>query len=644
MTSLPRVSVVLSTHNRRELLSHALRSLLSQSDAPPHEILIVDNRSTDGTRDLAASMIRDVPDGRLIYVYEPQQGLSHARNAGIALARAPVIAFTDDDVRVDAGWMASIERAFSRHPEAAYVGGRVLPLWDTPPPSWLTPAHWSPLALQDHGDDAFEVGPRRPLCLVGANMAFRAEVFRTTGRFSPHVQLTPGTMGTTEDHELMRRVWDRGGRGVYDPAIIVRTIVQQERRTRRYHRRWHYEHGRSHARMRLPEMERSRARLLGVPVHLFRQAAIDAMQRVAMLFGGDRSAALRLETRLCFFVGFVRERIATRGRPEAAPETPALLPPTAPGEPLVSIVIPCYNQASYLREAISSALSQSHRPIEVIVVDDGSRDDTAAVASRYEGVTCLRQPNGGLARARNAGLAASHGAHVVFLDADDRLHPAAVERGLRALVESHGTAMAFGRSRVIDAAGDPVFTAPESAVRVPDGDGYAALLRSNIVWTPAVAIFDRRALDDVGGFDPTVNASADYDVYLRVARRYRVAAHEDVVADYRHHGAAMSRNATMMLRTTSRVHRRQRRSARRTATHLSAYREGRRFWQAFFGDQVIDTVRAAIRRGDVREFAAGLLTMARFAPGRLAWHVGRWVRNSLFAPASAKAAASPPKP
>jgi glycosyltransferase involved in cell wall biosynthesis len=629
----PHVSVVLSTFNRRALLMEALGCLLAQPHAPPHEILVIDNRSTDGTRDAVTALARDVTDGRLIYAYEARQGLSHARNAGIALARGPLIAFTDDDVLADPDWIAAVESAFARHPAAQYVGGRVLPQWQTPPPSWLTPAHWSPLALQDHGAEVFVVGPGRPLCLVGANMAFRADAFRTAGLFAPEVQLLPGTVGSTEDHELMLRVWEHGGHGVYDPSIVVRTRVQSERLTRRYHRRWHYGHGRSLARMRIPEMERSRGRLLDVPLHLYRQACRDLIDRLRAVIRRDAAAGFLAETRLCFFAGFVRERVARDGPAEDSTEVES--EPRPPADPLlVSIVIPCYKQAAYLPESIGSALSQTYQPIEVVVVDDGSPDGAAAVAARYS-VRCVRQANLGLARARNAGLVAARGGHVVFLDADDQLDPRAVEHGLAALSARPGAAMAFGRARVVDAEGLLMFTAPEAPLAA-DADTYVALLGSNIIWTPAVALFCRDVLDHVGGFDPRVSAAADYDLYLRVARQYPVAGHAGIVAAYRHHDAAMSKNAAVMLRTTLAVHRRQWRYARHDPNLRRAYRAGRRFWQRFFGDQLMDGIRSQLARGSYRAAVQGLLTMARWSPRRLAWHVGRWLRHSFakFRPAA----------
>jgi len=103
---------------------------------------------------------------------------------------------------------------------------------------------------------------------------------------------------------------------------------------------------------------------------------------------------------------------------------------------LVSVVIPCYNQAHFLGEAIESVLAQSYPNFEIIVVDDGSTDDTSEVARRYPGVRLVRQENKGLSGARNAGLAHSEEEYVVFLDADDRLLPDALETVLEHL-EAH---------------------------------------------------------------------------------------------------------------------------------------------------------------------------------------------------------------
>src|SRR5438477_4156439 len=113
--------------------------------------------------------------------------------------------------------------------------------------------------------------------------------------------------------------------------------------------------------------------------------------------------------------------------------------------PVVSIIIPCYNQAHFLRNAIESARHQSYPHIEVVVVDDGSTDNTERIAREYSGVLCVRQKNTGLAGARNTGIRSSIGEFMVFLDADDMLLPNAVADGLNALQGCPEAAYTFGR-------------------------------------------------------------------------------------------------------------------------------------------------------------------------------------------------------
>src|SRR5918999_3301771 len=120
---------------------------------------------------------------------------------------------------------------------------------------------------------------------------------------------------------------------------------------------------------------------------------------------------------------------------------------------LVTVIIPCYNQAHFLGEAIRSALDQGYSNKEVIVVDDGSTDRTAEVAGRYAGVETIRQENRGLAAARNRGLEGSRGEYVVFLDADDRLAGGALSVGAGSLDTHPDCAFVYGNVRLIDANG-----------------------------------------------------------------------------------------------------------------------------------------------------------------------------------------------
>jgi glycosyltransferase involved in cell wall biosynthesis len=308
--SAPLVSLVMCTYNRGDLLRGALESVLAQSAAPPFELLVVDNNSTDDT----AAIIADVSarDTRVRPLRETRQGLSHARNCAIEAARGAFLAFTDDDVRAEPDWVAAVVRAFEEHPGASMVGGRVLPSWPAAgPPSWLTRAHWAPLALVDYGPSTVRVSAERSLCLIGANMAFRREVFATVGLFEPSVQRVRNGIGSLEDHEFLLRCYAAGLFGFFDPRIVIHADVQPDRLTRAYHRGWHGGHGRFHALMRAPSVERSHAgTFLGVPAHIYRQAIGDAGRWLGAIARGRGDEAFCHELQLRFFAGFVSTRVS----------------------------------------------------------------------------------------------------------------------------------------------------------------------------------------------------------------------------------------------------------------------------------------------------------------------------------------------
>jgi glycosyl transferase family 2 len=162
------------------------------------------------------------------------------------------------------------------------------------------------------------------------------------------------------------------------------------------------------------------------------------------------------------------------------------------GMTLVSVVIPCYNQARFLGDAIESVLAQTYPHFEIVVVDDGSTDNTSEVASRYPRVRCIRQENRGLAGARNTGIRQSNGGYLVFLDADDRLLPEALEAGLRHLKERPECAFVSGHCRFIGVDGSSLPTPPQTPI---EGNHYESLLRTCYIWMPAAVMYQRVLLE-----------------------------------------------------------------------------------------------------------------------------------------------------
>jgi glycosyltransferase involved in cell wall biosynthesis len=187
----------------------------------------------------------------------------------------------------------------------------------------------------------------------------------------------------------------------------------------------------------------------------------------------------------------------------------------------------CFNQAAFLPDAIESVLNQTVPAAEIILVDDGSTDETAKVAAAYPTICYRWQKNQGLSSARNSGIRAASGDFLVFLDADDRLLPTALESGLRCFAAYPDCAFVSGQHRRIDRKGD-VIRLPK---RIEIGaEPYLDLLRGNYIGMHATVMYRRWVFDLVGGYNPVLRAGEDYDLYLRVARRYPVARHDDVVA------------------------------------------------------------------------------------------------------------------
>jgi len=318
MSSEPVVSVVISTYNRVTRLSGAIESVLAQETRTPgFELIVVDNNSNDGTQAAVTSLIALHP-GRLRYAIEARQGVAYGRNAGIAVARAPIIAFADDDVLVAPNWIASIVSALAAHPEVGYVGGKVLPCWPSSPPAWLTPDHWAPLALTDLGDIAFTVDRANPQPLVSASLAFRRSVFEHVGQFDPSFQHQPGSVSSVEDAELQLRFWRAGGKGLYDPAVVAKADVQPDRLTKAYHRRWHTDHSRiaplayqvdevydRHGALITRTGDRQ---LFRIPLWAIREALVTTAALIGARMRRREGPALLLEGRLKEQLGWIKVR------------------------------------------------------------------------------------------------------------------------------------------------------------------------------------------------------------------------------------------------------------------------------------------------------------------------------------------------
>lgn len=213
---------------------------------------------------------------------------------------------------------------------------------------------------------------------------------------------------------------------------------------------------------------------------------------------------------------------------------------------LVSVVIPNYNYAQYLGEAIDSAAGQTYPNIEIIVVDDGSSDASAKILEGYkERITVIGQQNQGVAAARNNGVAASQGEFIAFLDADDAWLPAKVEKQIGCFKSTENLGLVHVGMVEIDSDGR------ELRERLDGGEGevWQQLLLfspNGILGGGSGAMIPRAIFDEVGGFDERLSTSADWDLYYRISRSRNVGFVAQPLLRYRVHTSNMHSNIGIM--------------------------------------------------------------------------------------------------
>lgn len=220
---------------------------------------------------------------------------------------------------------------------------------------------------------------------------------------------------------------------------------------------------------------------------------------------------------------------------------------------MITLIIPTYNYAHFIGEAIESVLAQTYRNFEIIVADDGSTDETSDVVSRFSEVRYIYQANQGIAAARNAGVRSSQGHFLVFLDADDLLLPNALETGVNSLNDNPACAFVSGHWELISRDKKPLPTPPVICFKE---NNYRAFLDYNYIGTIGQVMFRRSIFATEPGFDASVPGCDDAELYMRIAKDYPVYCHDQIVVQHRVHGSNTSGNRAMMLRSMTRIYRR----------------------------------------------------------------------------------------
>lgn len=204
-------------------------------------------------------------------------------------------------------------------------------------------------------------------------------------------------------------------------------------------------------------------------------------------------------------------------------------------QPKVTVIIPTYNRAHYLGDAIQSVCEQTFNDFELIVVDDGSTDGTLDLLHSIHDLRLrvLQQEHRGISAAMNAGLRAAHGLYIARLDSDDVWFPDMLA-GQVAVLDAHPeVGLVYAKGQAMDAAGTPLPMTIGMPERYP-GDSFRSMIRENCTCNITVVV-RRACFDRVGWYDETLQMSEDWDIWLRVARHYQFAYVDRIVARFRWH-------------------------------------------------------------------------------------------------------------
>ena len=235
--SAPEIALCICTYDRYDLLPGAIQSALAQSlPAERYEILVIDNSPDARRAELFAKKFAAAPNLR--YILEKTPGLSNARNVAASLAKAPVIAFMDDDALADPDWAAELLRAYEMSGQGAtIVGGRVDPIWAAPRPSWVHDSMLGNLSIVDWGGDTRAAGPDE--WVAGTNISFRVQAILDNGGFPRNLgRIGSGSaLLSNEEIQLLDRIRAAGGQVIYAPRARVNHLVDVRRLKREWFRK-----------------------------------------------------------------------------------------------------------------------------------------------------------------------------------------------------------------------------------------------------------------------------------------------------------------------------------------------------------------------------------------------------------------------
>jgi GT2 family glycosyltransferase len=508
---VPDVTAVVVAWNSAATLSACLTGLQTQTSAL--DIIVVDNGSTDDSAAIARAT-----EGVTLVSLPRNTGFTGGHIAGFARTSAPFILLVNADAVLDVDWLENAMAVMRAESDVAVVGGQAQD-WDGGG-SAVGYLSVHPFTGRTRLSEPAGTASRDVAAVSGAAMLVRRSAIEQVG------YLHPSFFAYWEEVDLCARFIRANWRVRYESRCLIRHVGAAglgPRSTRLL-----FLMARNHFLFGLRNFDRRYLRTF-----LIRWAGTELRNAIALL---RRPTRLRLARLGAALSAIARVPAVVRQRREIVRQGSYNARVIELQAPRVGVVIPNHNHGAHVVNAVESALTQTFGEIHVVVVDDGSDDDSRAILERYADhpqVDVRLTTRGGVARARNAGAAVAPGDWLVFLDADDTLRDVFVERTWRALLKARGeVAVAYSDVRHVGALTD---------VRKAGRFCSARLAAGNFI--SVTALVSRAAFEEVGGFTVDLDGYEDWDLWLAVTGRGWGAAYAaQPLLNYRRAGGE-SRNS-----------------------------------------------------------------------------------------------------
>lgn len=310
-----KLNIIIPTYNRADSLRKTLQSFLSAECPDSFEVVVTvaDNNSSDHTKQIVEEMQPEFTKIKLEYLFEKQQGRSFALNAGIKLADGDLISGIDDDEEIEKDWFVEVEKIFrTRWNEVDFVGGKILPVWETAPPEWVEPLKDGVICWRDYGDEEWIYTIETPM-ITGGHGIFKREVFEKIGVYDESVGAKEKGFISGEDEVLYRQLLENNIRGIYSPKLVIYHYVPAYRLDKNYYRQWVFGVGVSRYLVEVKNKELRDAKLFDVPRWMYKKAFQDAMKKIKFALLGKETESLAAENQPLVFAGYFYGRHLQNG-------------------------------------------------------------------------------------------------------------------------------------------------------------------------------------------------------------------------------------------------------------------------------------------------------------------------------------------